>query len=156
MDEEINTGHMCQVHKNGVCAMHGVEIERRRTADKTIDKIANFVEVEIPSLIKKVNLMIGYSVLASILIIGSYYYTRETKIDYRIGLEHLSDDVKSHRSRTDSHITTMASQLTELTVAVTRTEEKQESLVRELKTLNGYLEILVKEKFNEVDAYKIP
>jgi len=33
-----------------------------------------------------------------------------------------------------------------LTVTVTRTEEKQLSLVRELKTLNGYLDILVMDK----------
>jgi len=134
------------VHQDGVCIMHDVEIERRRQADKTIDKIAVFVEHKIPALITRVNIMVGYSLLASLLIVGSFYYTSESKMEARESIAHVADDVMSHRESTDAQIRAMADQLTMLTVTVTRTEEKQLSLVRELKTLNGYLDILVMDK----------
>jgi hypothetical protein len=126
--------------------MHDVEIERRRQADKTIDKIAVFVEHKIPALITRVNIMVGYSLLASLLIVGSFYYTSESKRETRENIAHVSEDAIFHQSNTDAQISAMAGQLSKLTVTVTRTEEKQLALVRELKTLNGYLEILVQEK----------
>ena len=80
----------CSVTTDGTCAMHGVEIERRKSDGKRLDRIEKHMDelIEFMSTLKALDLgrnigmlltfmnrMLGLSVLGILFITGSYVYT---------------------------------------------------------------------------------
>jgi hypothetical protein len=114
----------CNVAHDGVCALHGVEVERRK---HTADIAAN-----IPGILTTMNRMIGYSVLVTMVVAGGFVYIRDVsqKVDYSHDM-HKSD------------IAMLTAQVSALTTTVARSEEKYTSILREMESLNGQIRSLI-------------
>jgi hypothetical protein len=112
---------------SGYCEAHGVEIERR----KGLEAMAS----QIPRILTAVNKMIGFSVLATVIILGGFAYTR---------------DVSSRSETADKEfqakLEKVSYQISELVKSVAITEARHDSLVDQLKELNHNLEREYKHK----------
>jgi hypothetical protein len=121
------TGHEikeCNVAHDGVCALHGVEVERRKQTAE--------IAQNIPGMLTTMNRIIGYSVLVTLVVAGGFIYIRDVKqqVDYSLEL-HKSD------------ITMLTAQISALTTTVARSEEKYSSILREMENLNGQIRSLI-------------
>lgn len=121
----------CNFSRDGVCGLHGVEVERRKNMQNLTDTI--------PNLLTSMNRIIGYSTLLSMVIIAGFVYIRDVKqaVDY------------SHEMH-KSDINRINNQISELTTTAARSEEKFTAMLRELENLNGKIGIwIVNEKQNQ-------
>jgi hypothetical protein len=114
----------CNVAKDGVCALHGVEVERRRQTAVIAESI--------PGLVKNMNKMIGYLTLISLVIIAGFIYIRDVKqsVDY------------SH-SMHKADLAMVTNQLSALATTTARSEEKYTAMMRELENLNGQIRVYI-------------
>ncbi|MGV0961845.1 MAG: hypothetical protein ACOYB1_18625 [Limnohabitans sp.] len=114
----------CNVAHDGVCALHGVEVERRKHTAQIVENI--------PVLLTTMNRIIGYSVLVTMVVAGGFVYIRDVKqqVDY------------SHEMH-KSDITLITSHVSALTTAVARSEEKYSSILREMENLNNQVRLIV-------------
>jgi hypothetical protein len=121
----------CNIAKDGVCALHGVEVERRRqTAEET---------AHIPGILTNMNRIIGYSTLLSLIIVAGFIYIRDVKqaVDY------------SHEKH-KSDMSIITAQISTLTTTAARSEEKYIAMLRELENLNGQIRVwIINEKSNQ-------
>jgi len=121
------TGHEikeCNVAKDGVCALHGVEVERRRQTAQIAENI--------PGILTTMNRIVGYSVLVTMVIAGGFVYIRDVKqqADY------------SHEMH-KSDIAMITAQVSVLTTTVARSEEKYAAILREMENLNGHIRMII-------------
>jgi hypothetical protein len=110
----------CNVAKDGVCALHGVEVERRRQTAAIADSI--------PGLVKNMNRMIGYLTLVSLVIIAGFVYIRDVK-------NMVDNAFTAHKSE----VLAISAQLSVLTTTAARSEEKNAAMMRELENLNSQI-----------------
>ncbi len=82
----------CQVQSTGVCALHGVEVERREQTQKAV--------AEIPNLVVMSKTILGCLSLLIIIVSGNFYYTKEVKADVAADV----DEVKSVQKVTDAKV----------------------------------------------------
>jgi hypothetical protein len=113
----------CNVAHDGVCALHGVEVERRKHTAEIAENI--------PGILTTMNRMIGYSVLVSMIVIAGFIYIRDVKqqVDY------------SHEMH-KSDIALITAQVSALTTTVARSEEKYSSILREMENLNSQIRMI--------------
>lgn len=114
----------CHFSEDGVCKLHGVEVERR----------AKSVAIQ--------NWLLGWSVLVMVFIGGAYVYTREVKND--INIRHAYD---INSATTD--IKDLAKQVEALANGQARTEERYESLLRAITDMNANIATLTYLQFEK-------
>jgi hypothetical protein len=67
----------CNFGQNGaVCSLHGVEVERR----KSVAELVKILQSAVDGLIQFKFIMLGIGILGSIILLGGYYFTADTKI----------------------------------------------------------------------------
>lgn len=122
----------CKIAEDGVCALHGIEVERRKQTAQMVENI--------PGILTNMNRIIGYSVLVSLIIVGGFVYIRDVKqaVDY------------SHEMH-KSDMALITAQIGALTTTAARSEEKYVAMLRELENLNGQIRVLI---VNETAAAK--
>jgi len=103
----------CNIQEDGLCHIHDVEVEKREQLEK--------LALNIPKLLTAVNRLIGWSVLMTILVIGSYAYTQQVKNDAKTE----SDQFGKKASIVND--------------SVIRLEEKQSAILREIANMNGLM-----------------
>jgi len=124
----------CHYSEDGVCSLHGVEVERRKNIQVLADNI--------PKLLTTQNWLLGWSVLVMIFIGGSYLYIREVKND--INIRH-AYDINS----ATTNIKDLAKQVESLANGQTRTEERYESLLRAMTDMNANIATLTYLQFEK-------
>jgi hypothetical protein len=114
----------CNVAHDGVCALHGVEVERRKHTAQIAENI--------PGILTTMNRMVGYSVLVSLVVTAGFIYIRDVKqqVDYSYEI-HKSD------------IALITSQIRDLATTSARSEEKYASILREIESLNSQIRAIV-------------
>jgi len=114
----------CNVAKDGVCALHGVEVERRKQTAQMVENI--------PGMLTTMNRIVGYSTLLSLIVIAGFVYIRDVKqaVDYSLEL-HKSD------------VSMLTAQIGALTTTAARSEEKYVSILREMESLNGQIRMMI-------------
>jgi hypothetical protein len=114
----------CKIAEDGVCALHGIEVERRKQTAQMVENI--------PGILTNMNRIIGYSVLVSLIIVGGFVYIRDVKqaVDY------------SHEMH-KSDMALVTAQISTLTTTAARSEEKYVAMLRELENLNGQIRVLI-------------
>jgi len=128
-DEPEKEGNLkgCSFSEDGVCKLHGVEVERR----------VKSVAIQ--------NWLLGWSVLVMVFVGGAYIYTREVKND--INIRHAYDTNSANTS-----IKELAKQVEALMNGQTRTEERYESLLRAITDMNANISALMYLQFEKADA----
>lgn len=111
--------------ETGFCEAHHVEIERRENVEHVIENLKE-VTKNIPHLLTAVNRMIGYSILATIIILGSYAFTAKVE--------------------RDSHDTALRMQ-----AKIEVVDQKNTELLIQLKELNANLSSLIKQNDRRID-----
>lgn len=119
----------CTVTEDGTCAMHGIEVERRKTDRDEIRRI----RVHIGELLTFKNICIGLSFLGSLVITGGYVYTYTT-----------SESLKSRQVVVESQVTGIGKDVADLNVEVAVVKTQYSSLSIQLSNLNGRLEQLIR------------
>ncbi len=112
------TTEQCNVHENGVCAMHGKIEERRKQEAELIKRI--------PDILSFFNKVKGFTVFAAFIITGGFGFTL---ITLNIAL----NNHEQSQAAINAHRSTAAANLTELR-ATTDTELNQLRAYVDLKT----------------------
>lgn len=127
----------CNYAEDGTCAFHGVEIERRKNTDEIIKNI--------PKMLTWQNRIVGWSILVTILILGSYAYTNivksEMRAQYAEGIGSTAADIKI-----------MSKQFEQLSTGQARTEERYASLLRSISEMRELISTLTYLQFKTKDA----
>lgn len=84
MVEDLSNAVKCDASKTGICALHEVEIERRRNSDKAVDEL----EEKVGALFKRSAIVFNFiaaakvvAAVAAIIWAGSFWYTHDHKQD---------------------------------------------------------------------------
>lgn len=118
----------CQMEDTGVCALHDVEVERRASMKVLVDKI--------PSIMTKLNIIIGTTGLVGMIIAASFVYTTMVKSDLR-------DDISSYKTENRASVTELRSLVHEIAVTQGRNIQAQETQIQQLSKLNGSLSNII-------------
>lgn len=129
----------CNVHETGVCAMHQVEVERRKNDNENLRKLMDLI----PKMLTRINTMVGYSLLATLLIVGGFYYSSEIKADSHEADSKIRSSIDKHEVGTDRRINQLTTQVTELTVAMARSEEKHTALMTQMSNVMLYMKAIL-------------
>lgn len=125
----------CSVIKDGVCAMHGAEIERRKSVQKNINDIEGDIKTNkkwISELLSFKNQVTGFSLLLSMILGGSYTYTYLHTTDAKLKYSMYESDIRNLRDST-------ANQRTQIAI----TNERYDAVNKQLSTMNRRLSQLV-------------
>lgn len=118
----------CQMSETGVCALHDVEVERRKGMKELVDKI--------PDIMTKLNWVLGASIgassLAIVILIGSYTYTNIVKVS-------LKKDIQSVQSTTLEDNKFIRETVLSLTHNVATLQAMQAQSIKETKELKDVL-----------------
>ena len=114
----------CQMEETGICAMHGIEVERRENMKENVDKI--------PSILTRMNIMFGTMGVWSLIIVAAFLYTRDTKQELRFDTADLRQDLLE-----------TSKNINELAVITGEQGTLQSILLSETKDLNVSLRKLV-------------
>lgn len=110
----------CNVTEDGVCALHNVEVERRKNQQVQVDKI--------PTLVKLVYTILGTNALMTTMLIGSYVYTHDVKMSAE-----LRDNAIIKK------LETMTSEVSDMNLALARHEGEYRGLLQQMGTFNTNL-----------------
>lgn len=125
----------CTFGQNGgVCALHGVEVERRKNVSDTISRMVTAVEAlnaNVGNLSGFKNLMIGVSFIGILVLTGSYYFTADVKRDMSARQE--STTVKQE---------IVTAQVANLATAVAVMEARHTAVLTQLEALNQYMKTI--------------
>ena len=117
----------CTFGEDGQCALHGVEVERRKNMQELTDNI--------PKILTWQNRIVGWSILVTMFIIGAYMYTKEVQADmkaqYASSVVAASNDMKK-----------ISDQVSSLATGQARTEERYEALLRSITDMNANISTL--------------
>jgi len=125
----------CSVAEDGVCAMHGVEIERRKTDRRDIDAVKREIEENnkhIGALLTFKNIAIGVSMLGMMVLTGGYLYTYSHIQTAEIKYGAYDLDIRSLDGRINSLSTRLAV-----------VDERYMALTTQMATLNDRLGRLI-------------
>ena len=118
----------CNFGKDGaVCALHGVEVERRRNSDTMLKLLTDAVQklsVTVESLSSFKYMALGVAIIGMTLVLGSYYFTSDTKRDLAI-IDALNM----------SKLELISVQVSSLTTAVAVIEARHIALLEEIEHL---------------------
>lgn len=125
----------CTFGQNGgVCALHGVEVERRKNVSETISRMVGAVESlnsNVGNLSGFKNMMIGVSFLGLLVLSGSYYFTADVKRDI---------SVKQEATAVKLEIVT--AQVANIATAVAVSEARHNAVLSQLEALNQYMKTI--------------
>jgi hypothetical protein len=107
--------------ESGFCAVHNVEIERRKNLET--------LTANIPKILTITNRMLGYSLLLVVILAGGFAYTT-------IVSQRSESADKNFQERLDR----VSTQISELAKAVAVTEARHDNLVDQLRELNKNLD----------------
>jgi len=116
----------CNFGEDGVCAFHGVEVERRQNARIWQSGIA------------------GWAVLVTMFVAGAYIYAREIKDDMRT-------QYAANVSATSADIKILSKQVDSLAQGQARTDERYASLLRAITEMNANISTLTYLQFKGRD-----
>ncbi|WP_028579448.1 hypothetical protein [Desulfogranum japonicum] len=138
----------CSVTEDGTCAMHGVEVERRKNQSRELDDIKAAIarnNQHIGSLLTFKNLATGASLLGMMVLSGSYIYTY-THIE-SAELKHSTWEAEL--KRLDLRVSTMATRQAVIddryNTLVTRIEDLNDRIYQ---LINSIEDRRVKNKYN--------
>lgn len=119
----------CSFGQNGaVCALHGVEVERRRNSDSLLKKLTEAVHTlgnTVDSLSSFKYMALGVALIGMMLITGAYYFTADTKADL------VQVDISN-----STKLEIVSGQVSALTTAVAVTEARHAALLTQLESLS--------------------
>jgi len=140
MDAEQHVAK-CSYGEDGMCALHGVEVERRKGMEALTSNI--------PKMLSWQNRILGWSMLVTAFMLGNYAYTNqiknEMKLEYASGIGSTSAEIKI-----------MTKQLEQLATGQARTEERYASLLRSITELNSSVNTLTYLQFEKKEEAKKP
>ncbi len=130
----------CSVAEDGVCAMHGVEVERRKNHQRELDDIKADItnnKQHIGTLLTFKNLITGASLLGMLVLTGSYVYTY-THIE-SAELKHVAweSELKSLDMRVNTLATRQAVIDDRYNTLVTRIDELSDRIYQLINSLEG-------------------
>ena len=134
----------CNIHKDGVCAMHNVEVERRTNTDRKTDVL--------PGIIAKINYMFGYAALASLVLIGAFYYTQETRAEAIDRDLKLREAIVMVDSKTEIKLRQLTVEVKKLTIAMIKNETRHEALIEKVESMMDYMTLLIRTKHPETEV----
>lgn len=127
----------CQMEDSGVCALHDIEVERRLSMKALVDRI--------PSLLTKLNVLIGTTAFVGVIIAGSFAYTTLVKAELR-------EDIHVTKKVYDKGMGELRSIVQTLAIVQGRREETFTVQLRELARLNNTLETIVERQREYEDS----
>ena len=127
----------CQMEDTGVCALHDVEVERRTNMKILVDRI--------PSIMTKLNIIIGTTGLVGMIIAASFVYTTLVKSD-------LKQDINSYKSENRASVTELRSLVHDIAVTQGRNIQAQETQLDHLSRLNTSLATIVERQNQHEDS----
>ncbi len=136
MGKEINE---CNVVKDGVCALHGVEVERRRAVRDNIEEI----QKKMPFLLSSINKLLAFQVILIVIMGGSYTYTRD-----------VSQSADIHARDARAEILSLSESVNSLKAISARTDERYLSVLRELEVLNRHMTALLNSTPTTTTSYQ--
>ena len=126
----------CSFGEDGQCALHGIEVERRKNMQALTDNI--------PKMLTWQNRIVGWSVLVTVFVGGAYIYAKEIR-----------DDVMSRYTAsvatTAADMKMIADQVSALGNGQARTEERYEALLRSITDMNTNISTLTYLQLKERD-----
>lgn len=123
----------CNIAKDGVCALHGVEVERRKNARENIEAL----ESKMPFLLSSINKLLAFQILLLVIMGGSYAYTRDVA---QTAEYHVRDAKNEFASLTES--------INTLKIVSTRADERYVAVLRELENLNRQIGVIISHATN--------
>lgn len=139
--------------EKGHCAVHGVEIERRKQTSKSVEEIKNqiekfehFAETEhktfndkISVLSSKLNGIATTLGLLLLITLGSYYYVNV--VDYRNnrGEEILLNKINNNANHAKVERDALVSQIVSLLTTSAEQKEWQRGMMRQMELLNSHI-----------------
>jgi hypothetical protein len=123
----------CNVAKDGVCALHGVEVERRRNAREDVETLKS----KMPFLLSSINKLLAFQILLLVIMGGSYAYTRD-----------VSQTAEFHARDAKSEFSTLTDSINNLKIVSTRADERYVAVLRELETLNRQIGAIITHATN--------
>lgn len=143
MTEEKKTANVCSYEgctfpDSGVCAMHNIEVERRKDMKEVLDTV--------PMINKKVSWILGVLSIIGVLVGGNYLYTTSIKQDLRG--DQLQAEKRSNAA--DGALSEKIRSLTEVTGNLASGMASQRTALnyqlREFTRLNDSLEAILKKQ----------
>lgn len=132
----------CNVNETGVCALHNVEIERRKGEKEAIEKSIKALETAvstlsnmIPKISRSFYVIIATATLMLIMVTGSYVYTRDAIINS------INRDNSLQKK-----IETLTDKFNLILIENARTEGAQHTLLNEIKDFSKLMKEHLKEK----------
>lgn len=130
----------CQINKDGVCALHNIEVERREGMKELVEKI--------PDIMTTINRLVGLSSLFLFVVAGSFTYTYISKIELE---KEIALGLKDRNQQVDN----MLDSINRLTMVVGRNESQAKNTMDRIdrlsKTLEKYVEVQRQER---LELYK--
>ena len=139
--EEDQKSTECSFGKDGMCALHGVEVERRKNME--------LLTSSIPRILTWQNRIVGWSLLVTVFVLGAYAYTNEVKNEIRV-------EYAAGIGSTSAEIKIMTKQMEQLSTGQARTEERYASLLRSITEMNSSINTLTYLQFKDKDGKKKP
>jgi len=126
----------CSFGEDGQCALHGIEVERRKNMQALTDNI--------PKMLTWQNRIVGWSVLVTLFVGGAYIYAKEIRDDvmarYTASVATTAADMKK-----------ISDQVSALGNGQARTEERYEALLRSITDMNTNISTLTYLQLKERD-----
>ena len=123
----------CSFGDDGMCALHGIEVERRKGME--------ILTANIPKILTWQNRIVGWSLLVTVFVAGAYAYItdikNEMKREYAEGIGATSVEIKI-----------ITKQLDQLSTGQARVEERYEALLRSLTEMNSSINTLTYLQFD--------
>jgi len=129
----------CSVTKDGVCALHGIEVERRKNVKEGLDSIAS----KMPFLLSSINKLLAFQVLLLVIMGGSYAYTRD-----------VSQSAENHNAEAKKDIFTLIESINSIKIVSTRTDERYIAVLRELESVNRQINTMLVQISNDKREYR--
>ena len=126
MTDEDYKCDACNFGKDGaVCALHGVEVERRKSTSEMVAKL----ERTTTALTRFMWTMVGVSLLGAMILVGGYSYT--SNVERNLGAR---QDVARGK------IETLSSEVTKANTSLAITEDRYLRIYQQLDKINNKLE----------------
>ena len=129
----------CSYAEDGMCALHGVEVERRKNMEVLVENI--------PKILTWQNRIVGWSLLVTIFVAGAFAYISEVKQDMKV---QYAEGIGS----TATEIKILGKQFEQLATGQARTEERYEALLRSVTEMNNSINTLTYLQFKTKDEKK--
>jgi len=139
--EDEKENGKCNFGIDGQCALHGIEVERRKNMQALTDNI--------PKILTWQNRIFGWSLLVTLFVGGSFVYIKEVKDDMKA-------QYTSNVGSTAADIKNLSKQIDLLVTGQARTEERYEALLRSITDMNVNISTLTYLQFDKKDSLKKP